>query len=173
MRKLFLTLLITGILFFFGVPLKAQVSLSVNFNIGSQPVWGPVGYEQVQYYYLPDIDSYYYVPEHRFYFYDKGRWTYSSSLPTRYSHFDLYKSYKVVVNEHEPWKHHKTYREKYASFKGRHDQQLIRDSHDPKYFENKDHPEHGKWKKEEKHDNGNDKKKDRGNTDEEHGKHKK
>lgn len=39
---------------------KAQVSL--NINIGSQPVWGPTGYDHVDYYYFPDIDAYYYVP---------------------------------------------------------------------------------------------------------------
>ena len=40
----------------------AQVRFNVNFNIGSQPVWGPIGYDYVEYYYLPDIEVYYYVP---------------------------------------------------------------------------------------------------------------
>jgi hypothetical protein len=35
----------------------AQVSVSVN--IGSQPLWGPTGYDQAQYYYLPEYDAYF------------------------------------------------------------------------------------------------------------------
>ena len=34
---------------------QAQIKLSIN--IGSQPVWGPVGYHHVDYYYLPDIET--------------------------------------------------------------------------------------------------------------------
>ena len=39
------------------------------------------------------------------------------------------------------------YREKYSSYKGRHDQEVIRDSHDSKYFVNKNHPQHKNWVK--------------------------
>jgi hypothetical protein len=78
----------------------------------------------------------------------------SSSLPSRYNNFDLYNSYKVVVNDREPWKNHKKYKDKYYSYKSRHSQQLIRDSRDSKYFSNKRHPEHKNWLKKQKHDNG-------------------
>jgi hypothetical protein len=47
------------------------------------------------------------------------------------------------------------YRDKYASFKGKHDQQPIRDARDPKYYANPKHPEHNNWVKQQKHDNGN------------------
>ncbi|MBA4312587.1 MAG: hypothetical protein C0417_08145 [Chlorobiaceae bacterium] len=134
--------------------LQAQVSINLNVNLDRQPVWGPTGYDYVEYYYLPDIEVYYYVPQHRYYYYDRGRWRYSSYLPSRYSNFDFYNSYKVVVNEREPYRNHKTYKEKYSSYKGRHDQQVIRDSRDSKYFVNKKHPEHNNWKKQQKHDNG-------------------
>lgn len=178
MRKLYLTILLTGILLALGAPLKAQVSLSLNFNIGSQPAWGPVGYDEVQYYYLPDIDSYYYVPQHRFYFLNGGRWIYSSSLPPRYANYNLYNGYKVVVNEREPWRNHNVYKNKYSSFKGRHDQHPIRDSRDPKYFVNKNHPEHNNWVKQQKNDKGKDKGENRGNKNDNkknggNGKHKK
>ncbi|MDP1995245.1 MAG: hypothetical protein Q8K40_08380, partial [Ignavibacteria bacterium] len=147
-------------------------------NIGSQPAWGPVGYDEVQYYYLPDIDSYYYVPQHRFYFFNGGRWIYSSSLPARYANYNLYNGYKVVVNQREPWRNHNVYKNKYSSFKGRHDQQPIRDSRDSKYFVNKNHPEHNNWVKQQKQSNGNDKKQNNGNKSDNkkkggNGKHKK
>lgn len=142
---------------------NAQVSVSLNFNIGSQPVWGPTGYDYVEYYYLPDIDVYYDVPQHRYYYYNNGRWRYSSNLPSRFGNYDFYNSYKVVINEREPWRNHKNYREKYSSYKGRHDQQPIRDSRDSKYFQNKNHPEHNNWVKEQKHNNKNDKNKKHNN----------
>ena len=63
---------------------NAQVTLRVN--IATQPIWGPVGYDHVEYYYLPDIDSYYYVPDHKFIYLEGGRWISRSSLPQRYAH---------------------------------------------------------------------------------------
>jgi hypothetical protein len=72
-----------------------------------------------------------------------------------------------VINERNPWQNHATYRDKYASYKGQHDQQPIRDARDPKYYVNPHHPEHNNWVKQQKHDNGNGKgkgnNKDKGN----------
>lgn len=134
---------------------NAQVSVRLNFNLDSQPAWGPTGYDYAEFYYLPDIDVYYYVPQHRFYFNNGQRWIYSSRLPSRYRNYDLYNSYKIVVNEREPWRNHENYREKYSSYKDRHDQQPIRDSKESKYFVNKYHPQHNTWVQQQKHDNGN------------------
>ncbi|MBU1299008.1 MAG: hypothetical protein KJ963_09625 [Bacteroidetes bacterium] len=142
---------------FLSSTLVAQVHVNLNINLDSQPIWGPAGYDYVEYYYLPDIEVYYYVPQHRYYYYDRGRWRYSSYLPSRYRNFDFYNSYKVVVNEREPYLKHNMYKEKYSSYKGRHDQQPIRDSRDSKYFVNKNHPEHKNWVKQQKHDQGKDK----------------
>ena len=128
----------------------AQVSVSLNFNIDRQPVWGPTGYDHVDYYYLPDIGVYYSVSQNRYYYSDRGRWRNSRSLPRRYRGFDLYNSYKVVVNDPEPYRHDETYREQYASYKGRHDQETIRDSRDQKYYVNPKHPEHKNWVRQQK-----------------------
>ena len=123
-------------------------------GIGSQPIWGPTGYDYVEYYYFPDIEVYYNVPKHRFIYFERGHWITRSSLPSRYRGYDLYHSYKVVVNEREPYLNHQTYKEKYSSYRDRHDQQPIRDSRDSKYFVNKNHPEHKNWVKQQKHDQG-------------------
>ncbi len=136
---------------------NAQIIVKPNFNLDSQPVWGPTGYDYVENYYLPDIDAYYNVPGHRYYYYSNGNWVNSSKLPSRYSTYNYYSSYKVVVNEPKPWRNSVSYREKYSSYKGRHDQRLIRDSQDSRYFKNKNHPEHNNWVKQQKHDNGNNK----------------
>jgi hypothetical protein len=141
----------------------AQVRINLNFNVDRQPIWGPTGYDHVEYYYLPDIEVYYNVPQHRYFYYEGGQWIGRSSLPPRYRGFDLYNAHKVVVNEPTPWRNHATYRDKYVSFKGRHDQQPIRDARDPKYYVNPNHPEHKNWVKQQKHDNGNGKGKGKGN----------
>jgi hypothetical protein len=153
MKKIYIVALIAGILICFSMPSKAQTQINLSVNISSQPIWGPVGYDEVLYYYLPDIDVYYYVPKHRFIYLDRGRWIYSSNLPPRYRNYDLYKGYKVVINEHRPYLHDKEYMEKYSSYKNRHDQQPIRDSRDSKYFVIKDHPEHNNWVKQQKENN--------------------
>ncbi len=167
--RYFFVLIVTLFLWSASSTTNAQVTVSLNFNLDSQPAWGPTGYDYVEYYYLPDIDVYYYVPQHRYYYYNKGHWINSSNLPTSYRNYDFYNSYKVVINEREPWRNNKTYREKYSSYKNRHDQQLIRDSKDPKYFQNKYHPEHKNWLKQQKQNNG----RDKGNKrDKSKGKHK-
>lgn len=127
-------------------PNESSAQLRVSFNISSQPMWGPVGYDYVDYYYLPDIDAYYSVPDRHFIYYENGVWANSGNLPERYRDFDLYHAHKVVLNESKPWMHHEVNRERYSSYKGHHEGEFIRESHDSRYWENKEHPEHEKWK---------------------------
>jgi len=118
---------------------KAQVSL--NINIGQQPVWGPTGYDHVDYYYFPDINAYYYVPTRQYIYSNGGRWVLVSSLPAQFRNFDLYRAYKVVVNEPKPYLRNNIYVSRYSKFKnygGR--QTIIRDSRDKKYYVVKEHP---------------------------------
>jgi hypothetical protein len=121
---------------------------SIGVNIGDQPGWGPTGYDRADYYYIPDVDSYYSVSEHQYIYRDGTNWRHSASLPSSYGNYDPYHSYKVVVNEDKPYQNNTNHQAKYGSFKGNKDQPVIRDSRDPKYFVNKDHPEHENWAKE-------------------------
>jgi hypothetical protein len=120
----------------------AQISVSLGVNIGSQPDWGPVGYDHADYYYMPDINAYYEVPTHRYVYYENNVWVHRTYLPARYSNYDRYHGYKVVVNERNPWERNDIYRTRYANYRGRRDQVIIRDSRDDRY---RNH-----W-----HDNGN------------------
>jgi hypothetical protein len=129
--------------------IQAQVRVGVNINIGSQPAWGPVGYDYAEYYYLPDIDAYYYVPRHQFIYLSNGQWIFSAALPPRYRGYNLYSGYKVVLNEPRPYLHHTAYRERYAPYRDRHDQVIIRDSHDPKYYHH-DNGHHYGWRNHDK-----------------------
>jgi hypothetical protein len=56
----------------------AQISFKIN--IGLQPIWGPVGYDHVEYYYLPEIETYYYVPTRQYTYMERGRWVTTSSV---------------------------------------------------------------------------------------------
>jgi hypothetical protein len=121
---------------------KAQVN--VNINIGVQPLWGPVGYDVVEYYYLPDVQAYYYVPRHQFVYLSGGNWVFAASLPGAYRGYDLYSGYKVVINEPRPYLRYATHKVKYGKYKGWKGRQgVIRDSRDPKYYVVKGHPGHG------------------------------
>jgi len=127
--------------------LDAQLSIRLGFNLDRQPIWGPAGFDRAEYYYLPDIEVYYNVAQQRYYYNERGRWISSSRLPSRYRGFDLYSSYKVVLNERSPYRNHNRYRDQYSSFKGRRDQQVIRDAREARYYANPRHPEHKNWVK--------------------------
>lgn len=114
---------------------KSQVGINVNINIGSQPNWGPVGYDYVEYYYLPDIEAYYYVPKHQFvHLNPAGKWVFSNGLPHAYRNYDLYTGYKVVLNMPTPYLYFNTHRIQYVGYRGyRGNQLIIKNSNDPKY----------------------------------------
>ncbi len=109
----------------------AQVSLSVSVNVASQPSWGPSGYDNVNYYYMPDIETYYYVPKHQFIYLNGGNWVFATTLPPRYHSYDLYRGYKVVINDPQPYMHHDHYRDRYAHYRAYYDHQpVLRDHRD-------------------------------------------
>jgi hypothetical protein len=112
---------------------NAQLHISLGVNINNQPEWGPTGYDHADYYYMPDIGVYYDVPAHQYVYQSNNVWVRRSSLPDQYRNYDLYHGYKVVVNQQRPWTHDADFRAKYAVYRGRHDQEVIRDSHDDKY----------------------------------------
>lgn len=146
-------------------PTHAQVRVGVNINIGNQPTWGPVGYDYVDYYYLPDIDAYYSVPRHQFIYPEGNQWIFASTLPPRYRGYDLYNGYKVVINEPTPYLHADIYRQRYGNYRGGRGprQVIIRDSHDERYKNN------GRWNRDHD-DEGNGKNRGRGK---EHDRHEK
>src|SRR6476646_8859688 len=120
MKKLTVVLGI-AVIMILGLNLRVDAQVSVNINIGSQPNWGPRGYQHVDYYYLPDIESYYYVPSRQFIYLSNGNWVFSASLPSRYRNYDLYRGYKVVVNQPRPYLHYKEHKIKYKKYKGYND----------------------------------------------------
>lgn len=138
MKRIFITLLVAiGLISF-----RSSAQVSINVNIRSQPLWGPVGYDYVDYYYLPDVESYYYVSKRQFIYLNNGRWNFSVSLPSRYRGYDLYNGYKVVINSRDAYHNFDNDRVRYAKYKKVKGQKAIRYSDDPRYYVVKGHP-HG------------------------------
>ncbi|MDP3431769.1 MAG: hypothetical protein Q8T04_02225 [Bacteroidota bacterium] len=115
-----LKFIIIGILLFFATSGQAQIS--VNVNLGAPPMWGPAGYTDVQYYYLPDVEAYYDVPSSQFIYFSGGTWVHRTYLPSRYRNYDLYNGYKVVMTDYRgntPYTYFKEHKVKYAKgYKG-------------------------------------------------------
>lgn len=106
--------------FVFGIMLlfagSTQGQLSINVHIGTPPAWGPAGYNNVRYYYLPDVEAYYDVPSSMFIYFSGNRWVHRHNLPGRYRNYDLYDGYKVVMNDYRgdcPYYHFREHRMKY------------------------------------------------------------
>lgn len=106
---------VIGTVLFLASVMQAQVS--VNVKIGSPPPWGPVGYNEVHYYYLPGVQAYYDVPSSMFIYNEGGVWVHRAELPRRYRNYDLYGGYKVVMTDYRgnaPYTNFKEYQKKYA-----------------------------------------------------------
>ncbi|MBS1772811.1 MAG: hypothetical protein JST82_08120 [Bacteroidetes bacterium] len=138
-------IVLVSVLALFGV-LNTQAQVNVHVNIGLQPLWGSVGYDYVRYYYIPDCDAYYDVPNRVYIFMDGGRWVHSAYLPGAYRNIDMYRVHKVVINERDPWMHHRMYHDRYIGYRGSYDQVIIRDSRERKYWQNPGHPHYNEWR---------------------------
>ncbi len=116
------------ILLLMSVAFWAPAQISVNVNIGAPPLWGPVGYNQVQYYYLPDVEAYYDVHTSNFIYLSSGSWVHRTYLPVRYRNYDLYNGYKVVMSDYRgntPYKYFADHKRKYAKGYRGHAQKTI------------------------------------------------
>lgn len=77
---------------------------------------GPIGYEYVDYYYLPDIDTYYDVRTTQFIYLNNGNWKRSKYLPRHHRNYNLNNGYKVVLNNYHgktPYYNYKYDKKKY------------------------------------------------------------
>ena len=81
-------------LLFFGIPLffvfAMQAQDSPNKNLTSPPLWGPAGYSDVRYYYLPDVESYYDIYASQFVCNIDGEWLHRKRLLSPNKNYDLY-----------------------------------------------------------------------------------
>ena len=126
MKKIIIAAVIAlGIMNFTAQDARAQVS--VNVNIGSQPMWGPAGYDYVQYYYIPEYNVYYDVMSRQYIYLNGQRWIHARALPPRFGHIDMYRTYKVVVNRHNPYRYNHMHMRDYGHYRGHRNQRMLRD----------------------------------------------
>lgn len=64
------------------------------------PMWGPAGFDGIRYYYMPDMMVYYDLHTGMFIYPRGRRWITRNYLPGYYSHFDLYNTHVVVINNY-------------------------------------------------------------------------
>lgn len=129
-----------------------QAQITVRTNTASQTIWGPVGFNYVNYYYLPEADVFYSVSENKFFYPEGNKWVSANTLPSQYN-VDLFNTYKVVVNKPKPYLNHGYYVSNYAKYKkGGPKQVLIRESNEPRYYIIQNHPKHNLYKEEKKMD---------------------
>lgn len=154
-------LCIIAILLFAGSSTQAQVAVDVNIgtpnvnvHVGTPappppsrpappPVWGPVGYDEVEYYYLPDIQVYYDLRMSQYIYFGNGKWIRSRYLPSHCRNYDLYHGYKVVLADYHgraPYTYFKDHKVKYyKGYKGK--PQKMRGAY-PVRYEDHDHDDH-------------------------------
>ena len=136
MKKLLVIMsVMTGVLFI-G---KSDAQLNISINIGSQPAWGPAGYNHVDYYYLPDINAYYNVGTAQYIFFNNNQWRFANRLPGIYSNYDIYRAYKVVVNRQRPYLNNAYDIQHYSQYRGRAGQAILRDNNAYRSLQNKGH----------------------------------
>lgn len=97
MKKL--KFLIVGLLLFVTYTSKAHIPVNVKF--GSPPQWGPIGYSNIRYYYLPDVECYYDIQLSKFLYHNGFSWIRKSDLPFEHRNYDLYSGYKVVMTDYQ------------------------------------------------------------------------
>ena len=131
--------LLSGMLWF-GNAGKSKAQTNLQQNISLQPAWGPAGYAKADYYYLPDIETYYSVATHQFIYLNGGRWIFSNNLPPKYTKYDLFSGYKVIINKPRAYLNFNRDRLDYARYGGYHGHQVsIRDGRYPKPLSNERH----------------------------------
>ena len=133
MKKLFYFSVLVGGLFFVK-PSVAEAQISISINIGNnvankyqEPLWGPWGVSNAQYYYMPEFDMYYDLRNAEYVWREGNRWIVRNSLPKRFANINFYNTYKVVLNNNKPWLQHDLNKSKYRSYAYNHKQVNIRD----------------------------------------------
>ena len=110
--------------------------IHISINIDKQPAWGPAGYDCAAFYYLPELNIYYDVNLSLFYYPSGSSWIAAQYLPPSYRIYDLYRTYKVVINYASPWQHNDHHRSQYRHYRDDRSQISIRMSRDPRYNKN-------------------------------------
>lgn len=106
----------TKLIFTFVAILFTYALLAQDKNPVLPPPWGPAGYSDVRYYYLPDVESYYDIYAEQFVCYIDGEWLHRKRLLSPNKNYDLYDGYKIVMEDYKgsaPYKFYEDQKIKY------------------------------------------------------------
>lgn len=131
-------------------------------NVDRQPAWGPTGYDYAGFYYLPDLNIYFDVDNSSFYYQSGSKWVSEKYLPEKYSKYDFYSLYKVVINDKQPWNQNSSHKKEYSKYKNNKTQNAIRNSNDSKYSQSKKNTT--SWVNDSKNNNNNNNKGNNNNS---------
>ncbi len=149
-------LIAVGIILLVSSSMQAQVS--VNVNIGTAPSWGPAGYSNIDYYYLPDVQAYYDIRASQFIYFGHGRWVRSRYLPRQYRNYDLNRGYKVVLHDyhgHRPYRNfHNDRKRYYVGYRGEYQRTVGQRYNDRRYAQRR-YADNHRYAKNRRYDNNN------------------
>ncbi len=97
-----LKLIATGIILF-AASTTTQAQVSVNVNIGGpavvvRPAWVSQNNVDVDFYYIPEIESYYDVNASLYVYLNNGNWVRTRYVPTRYRNCDLNHANRIALS---------------------------------------------------------------------------
>lgn len=159
-----LKLIATGIILFAASNSQAQVSVNVNIGspgvVVSRPVWVPQNHVNVDFYYLPEIQTYYDVHSSYYVYLDNGNWCRTRYLPAHYRNYDLNHARRVELRGYHgsrPYTYYNHHKVKYYNnnYNNRRYVEDRRYSNNNRYADN-----YRKYDKHDKHDR-NDRRNDR------------
>ncbi|GEC71429.1 hypothetical protein SAMN05443543_10520 [Flavobacterium flevense] len=92
--------LIAAAMFLLGAG-TSQAQVSVNVNIGApvvvRPAWIPQNHVNVDFYYIPEIQSYYDVNASLYVYLNNGNWVRTRYVPVHYRNYDLNHAHRIAL----------------------------------------------------------------------------
>ncbi|MEL1241842.1 hypothetical protein [Flavobacterium flavipallidum] len=117
-----LKLIATGIVFF-AAAATSQAQVSINVNIGApavvvRPAWVPQNHVNVDFYYIPEIESYYDVSAGLYVYLNNGNWCRTRYVPARYRNYDLNHARRIELRGYHgsrPYTYYNCHNERYSN----------------------------------------------------------
>lgn len=94
-------------------------NVKVQAAAASTPVWAKAAPANVNYYYLPDINTYYDAPSKVYIYQRDGKWVRTSTLPARYRNYNLASGQTVYLTDYRGNTPYTLYKVHKVKYKGR------------------------------------------------------
>lgn len=112
--------LITASIILFAVS-NTQAQVSINLNVGSpvvvaQPAWVPQNHANVDFYYIPEIQTYYDVNSAMYVYRNNGNWCRTRYVPVQYRNYNLNHAHRVALRGYhgnQPYAYYKNHNVRY------------------------------------------------------------